>query len=418
MASPLPEIPRRAEVEEAEGAGSPSGASNTTRSPITQAICLDLLIKGNIQSYVSFFQTAIENRLDVEYTQEPLTEYKDLLTAIENSKLVGDSARIYESLKRIAFYFQDLKDYDKSLSYFKESLSASKDIEEKQIEAAANMGRALEHCGYHEDALEYFVQSRSISKERHDKASETMASYDIVEACTRIAENLEKALRFENAIEQYTKCIPILEESCSDHVRLNDINYRLGLVYQRLGDMGKATEYLESFLEFTKRMDDKSKEGLGHAALAQCYESSGNPLQAAKALQEFVALTEADPTQRGSQADACNQLGVLYNKLGEYDLAVQYFDSHYRLTRELSVPAPPSAPASAHGKRPRSGQKLKHQDPSETVAGARAATKLDGAQVQLGISRGNSQMQAFFEAVKEQNTPALLGWKAARALST
>ena len=112
-------------------------------------------------------------------------------------------------------------------------------------------------------------------------------------------------------------------------------------------------------------------------------------------------MTETDPSQRLSESHACNQLGVLYNKMGQFPVAVRYFERHYKLAVDITKDEPRESDI------PRTPSLLKSEELEKP--------NVDVAAVQLGISRGNAQMAKFFEHVVEsRKLGGLLQWKARR----
>ena len=112
-------------------------------------------------------------------------------------------------------------------------------------------------------------------------------------------------------------------------------------------------------------------------------------------------MTEADPSQRLSEAHACYQLGLLYNKMGQYPVAVRYFERHYKLAVDLH-------------KEEKSGHELP-KTPSLLKSEELDMPNVGLAAVQLGISRGNAGMSKYFEHVIEgRKLTGLLQWKSQR----
>jgi tetratricopeptide (TPR) repeat protein len=131
-------------------------------------------------------------------------------------------------------------------------------------------------------------------------------------------------------------------------------------------------------------------------------------------LQQFVDLTENDHSQRALLAQACNQLGVLYNKMGEYTKAVTYFDRNFTIACELSKKGEQSdASDDAQGV----GVGQSEKGAKSGVMSAHASIGV--AQVQLGLSKGNAEMKRFMKYIVDSPNDstalaALVQWKASR----
>nr|KAJ3422785.1 Tetratricopeptide repeat protein 29 [Polyrhizophydium stewartii] len=408
--------------------------------PLTQTICIELLIEGHIHSFIDFFHMAVEDTIGIEFTSGMLEKLKQLLTMTEDSLRSGDASAIYESKKSLANFFLASESFDLAIAYFKEAHDTASRIQNNaaaEIEATRNLGLALEKAGQIDQAIGFLERSRSIAVDRGNAEGELRASQDL----------LEHSGNYPDAISHYAQCLDYLKHGAHDERSICDLEFRLGKANKEIGQIETAIKYLESFVSKAKTLNDKNKEGWAQATLASCYESSGNPQLAASYLQQFVAIAESDPTQRVAESQACNQLGMLFNKMGQFDLAVTYFERHFRLMTEIT--------REEHGVGEDMGSGALAADESRSVAGAgvldasmgrrtitpaldrskagtpsalrrtsadalsQPAVRVGAAQTQLGISRGNAQMAMFFETVVDQDGLAsLLKWKAERSFGS
>ncbi|KAJ3022182.1 Tetratricopeptide repeat protein 29 [Thoreauomyces humboldtii] len=354
---------------------------------------------------------------------------------------------MYESRKNIARYFQVQGKHDLAISYYREALDQARNVEEDpsiEIEATRNIGMELESHGSPEEASEMYEESRQLARASNNADAEQLAAKSLVSVHMKLAKQQEKAKHYEAAIEEYTHCVQILQESCPDEQTLNDLNYRLGRAHQQTGNIATAIEFLETFLLKVRKYGDRVKEGWAQAVLASCHESAGNLAQASESLTRFLAITESDPTQTHAQAQACNHLGNLYNRMGEFDLAVGYFERHYQLAcgggtvvSASNTTASPPAVLSPSIKTLDAGgsdeitpvtSDTGTESPTTAVSAASPVAAVTPtppkssdvgiAQVQLGISRANAHMDRFLDMVKdEKKLSRLLEWKATHSFS-
>ncbi|KAJ3055939.1 Tetratricopeptide repeat protein 29 [Rhizophlyctis rosea] len=386
-------------------------ADRRERMPLTQSIALDLLKEGYVRSYIDFFHMVIQPQQGtLTFDAAMLQDFKLLLTAAEDSQRQGDRKEIYETRKHLAGYFEELNRNDTAVDYYREALDIASKIPEEpsyEVEAARNLGNVLEALNKTEEALTYYERSKLLSSQATNKDSTALASKAIVSVRMRIAEELERTSHLPEAITHYLQCIDIIESGSRDPLLLNDLRYRLGKAYQKSGRVEEAVKYLDTFLEKAREIGDKTKEGWAHAALAACHESLNNLPLAAESLQSFVHLTESDTSQKSSHAQACNQLGMLYNRMGNFEQAVQYFERHYALTREMAGEGDANK-SDGEGTEAPSGAK-----PPMRRGSVGRTSSVGTAQVQLGIARGHALMDRFLSLVKdEKQLPALLKWKA------
>ena len=175
---------------------------------------------------------------------------------------------------------------------------------------------------------------------------------------------------------------------------------------------------MESYLEFCKTSNNSSKEGLARVELTACHESyvestekeaeklttrdrNGHPELAIEQLSLFIAAStkvegETTPQMKFALSQASHQLGVLNNKLRNYDVAVEHLERYYHLTAELS--------------------KNRNCGSSDL--------DLNSARVQLGIAKANMSLKSHFTWIAEAGKPGksrglenLLLWKSKREIA-
>ncbi|TPX67897.1 hypothetical protein SpCBS45565_g03532 [Spizellomyces sp. 'palustris'] len=402
---------------------------NQRRIPLpTQTICRELLKEGHVRSYIDFFRMVELNASEFNPPAEALHELKQLLTVGEDSQRSGDHRLIYESRKNIAGYFRSLGKFDIAMTYYKEALDRARLISNDrnvEIEATRNIGDVLESDGLALEASDMYEQSRMLARDQNNTEAEILAAKHLVDVRMKIARQQEKNGVYSDAIAHYMHCIRILQESNPDEETLNDLNYRLGSAFRRNGDIPTAIEYLETFLEKVRKYGDNVKEALAQEVLASCYESTGDLSLATQYLQNFLTLSSAEPAQRSAQARACHHLGILFNRMGDYDVAVQYFERHYEIAcgiagneateegRGVAVDAGMRKIESSKEERSEADATPAVESPKPVEQEMAKPLNVGVAQVQLGISRANAHMDQFLRVVKdERKVGILLQWKA------
>ncbi|KAL5036877.1 hypothetical protein BDV3_006032 [Batrachochytrium dendrobatidis] len=390
--------------------------------PLTQAICQDLLVTGHISSYMEFFHMAVENQLGIEFTPDMLHALQNLLTIAEDSSTRGDAKAIYESKKNLAQYFLLSSNYNMAISYFRETLDAAAGIKDDpmvEIEATLSLGHALEKSEHVNESIECYENTRKLAASRNNLDGEIRACQHLVSGHTHMAESFEYSGDYDQAIFHYTKCLEYLTHPVYDEMTISDIEFRLGKVHKDIGQIETAIKYLERFVAKPNLINDKSRQGWAQASLASCYESAGNPQLAASYLQQFISAAEPDPIQRVAVSQACNQLGMLFNKMGQFELAVTYFERHFQLMTEISKDDVQDLEQNTH--QLNDGDGIKSPLPwNKTGSTSKLSTvRVGGAQTQLGISKGNAQMAQYFETIVDCNGLAsLLLWKAKRSFGS
>ena len=128
-------------------------------------------------------------------------------------------------------------------------------------------------------------------------------------------------------------------------------------------------------------MKAKDFEGQGEAcsALAAAHQALDDTDEAVKNLQKHLEIAK-QTDKLAAQAEACCNLGVIYNRRGEFDKAVHFFERNFETTRSI-------------------------------VASGKSSRKIvDKARVNLGMARGNAQQNSYMNVIN-YDLSALLLWK-------
>ncbi|KAJ3122714.1 Tetratricopeptide repeat protein 29 [Physocladia obscura] len=458
-----------------------SGGGSAPQISLAQSICLELLVEGHVHSYIDFFnivhptviaQSKLQSKTNTSTALSPLqnistsnndqectiaeidlSPLKSLLTTCERSLRataatikggVGSGADqamvdVYNAKKALGYFYNGLVDVpadmkSRGLLYLREAYDVARGIygeKSFEIEAALNLGHVLADIGDGHNALKLYEQSRRLATEKGDITAEKQASKSLINAKILIAGELEHQSNFAAAISHYSECIEIIEKSAPDDKMVNDLNYCLGNAYKEKNEIPEALQYLDKHLTFCKQSNDLNNAGKAQLSLASCYEISGNLQQATQHLQDFISNTSitSDSEQKQSLAQACNQLGGLYNKLGEYEKAVTYFDKHYALACELSKGDSESSCAGALASAAETVGGGGRNNGSRNQKEPTLPMNVGTAQIQLGLSKANAFMENFFNLIADsgvvgqsndgnsENFAALLDWKASRSFA-
>lgn len=475
--------------------GAEKSDNNGIGTSIIQSTCLNLLVEGHVQSFSEFFllthssssssvrlpstdpdkpRSAIfvecgvvedeETKRELEkeelrkerngdsevttggkyFTAETLTSFKQLLTETEDSIRSGIPKSIYEAKTNLGDRFASLNDLKTAIGHYRDALRMSKKLKDghaAQIAANLCLGSALEQQGNLTEALENYEQSRKHSKSDQKSSEEQKATKCIVSVRVKIAEQLENSGDVTGAVDHYMNCLEIIKNSCPDDMTaMQDINYRIGKAQQRIGNIDLAVEYLQAFAENCHALNNMEKEGMAQAALASCFESSGDTFSAIGHLTKLLSLSEKYGIGKKERAQACNRLGVIYNKIGEYSLAIEFFEKHFAILSGDERPeGEEGSETTEQGEEDgredveneiEKGEEEeeeggdedeKEKDPSARREDGPLAfeakegyTDVAAAQVQLGIARANAELERFLGYVKYEtagNLAALLHWK-------
>ncbi|KAG4090143.1 TPR-like protein [Neocallimastix lanati (nom. inval.)] len=373
-----PEIAQFARQTTVRGYYKPSGSH---KKSLIKDICEEMLINGNIDSYVNFFYlthstenqnesinnviNSNKNKENEDYEKEErkyfeiktynednynedninkgksisvdnLYNFNSLFVGIEECERLDDPLEEYKAKKKLAEYFGRLNNWNEAIKYYQnayESISLLKNKTELLLESIYNIGRAYEKNNQIVKALAHYTKCRDDSIKNEDRNYELISSKKIVKLRLIIANKLDKKKKYEKEIEHYKKCINIIKNSYNDNDEINAITFRLGTAYYNNNDLDKA---ITLFNEFIDNFDDDSSKNeenrrLAHASIADCYVRKNNLEEAIVHLEKFISYDTKNDKQKQAQIEALNKLGMIYNKRGEYKKAVVCFDKHFQL---------------------------------------------------------------------------------------
>lgn len=291
-------------------------------------------------------------------------EYKnDFATAIQIIQqalnMNGDDAMLYTKL---AGLYADIGKYDESLSAYKKAIK----LRPNDAFIYISMGNILQTIGDYDNAYNCFKQAQTIYPEYkynylnianieyfrknydsavenynkflnaypdHMEASENLANLYFItrqpeKACDIYAMLYKKyPSAFKNfeqyglalfETKQYQAAAGILEKALKDNENSESINAKLALAYQNMGDNAKALQYFHKTFELNPSL----------AALRFDYANLlGNMNKTSEAIEQYKEYIKAFP----NDSDAYKNLGLVYKKDGNMDLALFNLEKSYTL---------------------------------------------------------------------------------------
>eukprot|EP00741_Cyanophora_paradoxa_P007716 tig00001187_g7465.t1 len=370
----------------------PPDASMNAVATDKMSLCLEILLAGNVQSFIDFFylthkaegsdappQDAEEPSSKPVVKEKPLAAdsskllfIKDHLMRAENAQRQGDLQQVYESYETLARFFEQEDDQKRAVKFYEQCLDVAKLTADPHLEGQANrnLGARHEMLGDIASAIRFYERCLVLAEQAQDMADKQSATERLVAAYKEFAERCERQSDYEQAVVFHERCLSIATADRD----VGTATHRVGLAYQKLGDQAKAIDYLRKYLELCRLSNDPVGEGTACQALAAAYQSRGDTGTAIQYLEQFQELAQATGVS-DAQAQACGALGMIYMKRGDFPLAVHHFEKQFELARSL---------------------------------GQRAM--VDSARVNLGIARGHLNLSPFFQAVAS-DLPSLLKWK-------
>ncbi len=277
---------------------------------------------------------------------EKALEYAEL--AYNQAEALGDSARIVEGGRMIAYSLDDLGRNDEVIEILNKVIGIALRNQERNPELKSkikfllnNAAIAYMHRGNYDSSLSYHFKSLEIREAEGDKKSIGTARNNIGLVYFRLS-------NYEKAIEYYLQSLEIKKE-LNDEVDLDRILINLGLCYNALGQSEEAIKSFNEALDLCKEKcsDVVLKEanfGLGRAYFTnEDYEASQN---------KFIISLELSKEQSDARYSIDNLIGLgrieryfknyekslgYLNEANELAQGSEYAESLITVYRELSL---------------------------------------------------------------------------------
>jgi len=363
------------------------------------SLCIDILMQGNVQSFIDFFylthkaesspesqSTSVAEPEQDEKPPKPpddtplpiddsyLVFIKERLVKAENADRNGDLQSRYQAFTELAHYFFMAGDHRRAIQFYEQCLGICKLKIDLHLEAEANknLGTVYERIGDISTAITYNERVLVLAEMSGSETDSKSASEHLIAAYKDYANRLEQKEDHTLAAVYHEKCM----NSAADPHDVANATYRLGIACQKLGEIDRAIDLMKKYLEMSRLNNDQVGEGNACHSLAQAYQSRGETSTAIQYLEIYHELAQMTGLIE-AQGQACASLGVIYMKNGDFINAVQYFEKNFEIARASADRA-----------------------------------MIDRARINLGIARGHLQMSNFIRTVVAENgLKSLLKWK-------
>jgi tetratricopeptide (TPR) repeat protein len=348
-----------------------------------QSLCVEILIKGNVNSFVDFFY--LTHRSDDDAFNRPPIADEQLqyiqcqLSVAEKAHRRGDSDLVLSAYDKLASYFQEAGDYKTSIYFYEKCLDIAESMDDLAQQGNANLNLGLTHdaMGDTSTAISFHEKHLEIASEMEDDERLQAANHQLVEAYRRFAEEHERKQDHDQAVAYYKKCLTAAADA--NDLRSEGLaTYRLGVACSAVQDKTASIEYHQRYLEICKRIHDELGEGAACAALAHSFKEMGDIKLSIRYLEKYLDIATRTK-QAVAQAEACAALGSIYSEQSDHDRSVQYFEKTFEIARAVG------------------DRKL-----------------IDSARINLGMARGNLTMGNYMGVVND-NLESLLKWKTSRS---
>lgn len=220
-------------------------------------------------------------------------------------------------------------DFNQSLSYSREALKISKEIDYDLGIAIAhnNIGYSLTDLGNYKEALENYVTSIELFKLLGEENREAIAYNDI----GYIFQSLGI---IDKAIENYIKSLKLLEK-LDDKPSVGACLNNIGLLYHDQGNFEKALQYYEQGLKVKEELGDDKSIAVSLNNLGSLYFSKGKYFEAKEYFFKALAKRKKENDKPGIAQSLIN-IAAVYREQKEYDTSLEYLLMSEKIQNELN----------------------------------------------------------------------------------
>ena len=270
-----------------------------------------------------------------DLAREHLDDYFDLDKSLEYSNLALELSRkykntIYEAIaiKNISYALIYNQEYDSCITLFNQSLEIVKTEEpEKTQELKSELYNLIGVCYYYkgnfEKTLENWTNELNLNHKIGNKE-------DIARSLNNLGIIHKNMDQYEDAIYNYQEALKIEEERGDSSGIARALNNIGNIYFHNRSNYIQALEYYNKAIKIYSVLGPKEKEYEADLLnnIGLIYEKQGNFTKALKkfntALDIFTNLDRDDKI-----ATTQNHLGVVYAKLGNYQTALDYIKNSY-----------------------------------------------------------------------------------------
>lgn len=248
------------------------------------------------------------------------------LEAVTDGWMLG---RVYAN---IAEEYYNLKDYDKSLEYYRKSME-SDSCEEVSIYNFYDVSHVAGRLEEAADYLRNFVNNNPYNKEGWYCLGCTYRDLTLYEAAI---DAFEFAIAIDKAfvdafvaLSQTQDFLGKTSEAVTTMLRVLDVTDDRAKVFRTVGSLyAREANYASASAYFRKAIEENPADAEAYASIALCYLESGDPAMALSSVNKALKLdSEANnPDLPDGNPDIFCSAAMVYDALGDYYKASDYFE--------------------------------------------------------------------------------------------
>lgn len=263
-----------------------------------------------------------------------LQEYQDALhwaNQIINRKETASPAQYVEALDKAAQVRRLQGDYEMASQYWKEALTALRQVGNYKKEGAIlnNLATVSYAKGDYGKALRYMEQSLAIRQHSHDRQGEGVTLNNIGEV-HRAKGDYETALRYLEKSLSLSKAIP---DRQGEETALNNISQ----IYKIKGDYDRALRYLEQARAIQQQIGDRQGESVTLNNIGQIHKVRGDYDRALQYLEQSLDITK-QIGDIASKAITLQNMGILFFEQARYEEAIPLLIQSHQILQSIGSP--------------------------------------------------------------------------------
>lgn len=327
-------------------------------------------LKSKLISSTDLEKFEILNALFKEYNQVDYQVALNYATEFDNlARKVGDSVKIVEGGRKIAYSLMDLGKNDEAIEELLKILAMAERNKDRYPEIKRqikfilnNAGIAYDFLGNYDKALEYHFKSLLIREEEGDKKSigtalnnlglvfyhlkdhkkaieyyqraiETKQEIGDINDLDRIIINLglcyNRIGEYKIAIDRFNQGFSVCGGNCSENIK-REGQFGLGVAYFRNGDFDRAEEHLLMSLKISKTQNNVLYQINNLQQLSLVESAKGNEENALSYLNEALVLAEGSDFVE-PLIQLYDQLAKIYSKEHNYERTAYYLGRYTKL---------------------------------------------------------------------------------------
>jgi CHAT domain-containing protein len=272
--------------------------------------------------------------------------------ALEDFKRTDNLSGQGLALNNIGNAYNALKQYQKVIEYYQQSLVIVKQLGNNKAESTINFIIGMSYILL-EDVVkgrEFLLTAQELAKKIGDRDTEKK----IADLLNEISQNVSSSSnsrkaeadrllnqgnqqfqisQFEAAFQSWQQALKIYRE-IKDRQAEGSALGSLGSAYQDLGKYDKAIEYHLQSLEIYREIKDRRGEGATLGNLGSAYGYLDKYDKAIKFSLQSLEIYREIKDRRG-EGNALGNLGLAYDSLGKYDKAIDYHLQSLEIKREI-----------------------------------------------------------------------------------